>query len=175
MTPITLLVRVSFLICVFAALAAVSLAQDGGWQKFAPADGTFSAQVPCKPELESETDESPLNDHRQYKCNSSSMVVVLAELKGLDLSGDQKAKMDLFSKKFMEGFGGTLVSQKDIVLDKHRGRELIVKIVIKEYELSGKVRIYFAGTTVYAAAALILPANAASPDVDRFLDSFTIK
>jgi hypothetical protein len=164
------------LMFIFASFCVGTLAQESAWKEYVPEDETFSALVPCIPTSETETDPKTKQVSNQHTCMTSSIVFLVRQDKDVKgVSSDSKANLDSFCKGFMQGLGGELISQRDITLGKYPGRELVVRLVVKGQELRGKVRIYFVGNTAYTAGALALAAAAGEADIDKFLDSFSLK
>ena len=70
---------------------------------------------------------------------------------------------------------GTLVNEKPITLTGNPGREFVTSQVINAAEMIFKWRIYLVGRRVYGTGVGTSKPNAAAPEVNKFLTSFTLQ
>ncbi len=68
---------------------------------------------------------------------------------------------------------GTLSSERNIVLDSHPGREIVLTFTPRTELITSKLRMFMVGNRLYQIQVL-RPGNSPVPDADAFLDSFKI-
>ncbi|MEO7539214.1 MAG: hypothetical protein ABIV21_04260 [Pyrinomonadaceae bacterium] len=144
------------------------------WRAFRSDKGKFSVKVPCKMDLEvKKADPKDPNDIDQiyHSCDAAAgyFAVIYVDFK---IVLDDKSMLDTYSGGLTEG--STLVSQKDIKLGRLPGRELVLTKNQNGVDLKFRWRVYLKGKRLYALTVGTEASAAASPDVTKFLTSFTV-
>jgi hypothetical protein len=152
------------------------------WQQFTSAEGAFSVALPNQPEKKVESAEFPIVgkiDFHMFMAMDSENVFVVGYA---DLSAAMKDKpqsfLDGFRKGVMEGgrkgmlesVKGRLISEKDLTLDGHPGKEYLIESSIG----ITTARFFFTGRRFYQALALNVAKNADSPAATAFFSSFNV-
>lgn len=131
------------------------------WRAFSPPDKSFTARFPGQPENQASTFE--LNSNRvpytvyTVKTGAGMYVVTFADFPTpLDAPEDIKQNLDAGRNLALKNIGGTLVSEKDLTLSRHPGREM----AITRARARVRERIFLAGRRMYQVAAVL-------PDIEN--------
>lgn len=153
-----------------------------GWKEFVSTEGGFATMMPSAPNLDSvviSTTSGPLNYHR-FSAQGDSIGYILTYT---DLSDDAlkatspTALMDDTRQGVITSSKGRLVSEKEIALDGHSGRDARIEIP-KSDELpeGGSIRfqIFLVGNRLYQLAIFAKNDDAFSDSVATFFTSFRL-
>jgi hypothetical protein len=156
---------------------ASSLSMQTEWKEFTPKDGSFSVLLPGTP-----------TEHKKTVMSPNGMVEVLL----FEVSGPGDSKFVIGYSEFPEGSikpgtedkrldnardgaitnaKGTLVRQKNLLLDKYPGREAVFKVEGKGLVL---LRLYAVKNRLFQLVVMGNEELLASQDAEKFLKSFKL-
>jgi len=146
------------------------------WKEFVAKDGRFKISMPGTPkkrELETESDFGKgvlyMNvvevGKTMYAANYCDFP---AEVKKATLQQVYDSSRD----GAVANMEGKLVSEKNVKLGKHPGRE--IRINVAEGKRLFRVRVYLVEQRLYQVVVFGTPETATSKDADKFLDSFKL-
>lgn len=78
-------------------------------------------------------------------------------------------------KGFVDSLSGTVSAERDVALDAHNGREIVLSGASQGTALYGKARFFLIGSRLYQVACIAEPGKEDTAAVDYFLDSFKLK
>ncbi|HEX8844986.1 MAG TPA: hypothetical protein VF791_10100 [Pyrinomonadaceae bacterium] len=147
------------------------------WVKYTSTEGRFSVLLPSQPKLMTQpattfTGET-ITQHAVYfeEANSLYMIGYFDKPAGMTYS------LDVGQDAFVKSNSGTLLSQKNITLDGHPGRDLLVSSKSAAGEIITHAWIIDAGNIIYSLQYIYLksanPALVSKNDA-KYFDSFKI-
>ena len=148
-------------------------------QEFINQEGNFSIMSPLTLEESSQTVDTaagPIEIHFFMADDGNSAYMVgysdyPAEI--VELS-DPNEMLDGAAQGATANINGTLVSQNNISLDGHPGRELVLTATLEDVDATAKARIYLVGNRLYQVLALGAEGDISPEDMDAFLQSFKL-
>jgi hypothetical protein len=155
--------------------SAQTSAAAAAWTKHDSAKGKFSVMTPCAFEPGTETAPEPDSDP-YHSCSASGgyFVVSYADLPAAPESAKQSL-LDAMRDGLVKGLKAQLLSEKKIVVGANPAREIVTLSKIDNADYVYKWRVFVNGVRAYSVGVGTLKANAASPNVDKFLTSFAAK
>lgn len=146
-----------------------------GRKPFSPEGSGFTVEMPCDPEQQSTTIETPAGSIKLivYLCRTSDRAY-LAGYSDYPLA-DMKGKVEPFLDGAREGAlksgNNRLISERSISLDGRPGRELHMEA---PNGLRLRVRMILAGNRLYQVGVVSPKIDAESPETGKYLDSFRL-
>ena len=155
--------------------SAQTAATAAAWTKHDSAKGRFSVLTPCAFDPGTETAPEP-NSDAYHSCSAAGgyFVISYADLPPVPEAKKQSI-LDAMRDGLVKGLKAQLLSEKKIVVGTNPARELVTVSKIDNADYIYKWRVFVNGVRAYSVGVGTLKANAASPNVDKFLTSFTAK
>lgn len=169
--------RLPIVVLLFTVLAASARGDDSSqWKEFVAKEGQFKVSMPGAPKqnkLDTESDFGKgvlymnvvVAGKTMYAANYSDFP---AEVKKATL----KQVYDSSRDGAVTNMDGKLVSEKDVKLGEHPGRE--IRIDVAEGKRLFRVRVYLVDQRLYQVVVFGTPEAATSKEADKFLDSFKL-
>ena len=158
------------LICFTAATAHAQQPQAAQWPRFSSPEGRFSILLPGRPLREDQTKETPVGRVEMHIFTSRTeggiYVVAYADY----AFGDAKRELDANRDSFLKGMKATLLSESDINIKGHPGRE----VNAWREQLTIRTRMYLVGRRYYQMFVIVPTAQAVREDTERFFNSFEL-
>lgn len=158
----------------FAAAPAAAQTAPAAWVKATSAEGHFTVLMPAAPE----TRTDPIPDG----AGTTTLLLAKPAGGGLWLAGwadyapgftfDDQAELERNRDNFIAGIGATHTGTKPHAYGTRPGIEFTAE---KAGAFSVRSRVYIIGKRPYQLIAVVPVVQAASPDIDKFLDSFVYK
>ena len=148
------------------------------WETFESDTGRFSILFPGAPEKETESVPTTIGTIKTefFMVEQKDMAysVNYADYPAeVVAASDTRAMLDGARMGAMANVNGELLSEKEISLGGHPGRE--IEIEIADEDIIIRARFYLVENRLYVIQALSKESKASSPDIDEFLDSFELK
>lgn len=164
------LLAFSLLISVWSVVAAGASMQTIQWAKFSSPEGRFSILMPGQPLRDDQSKNTQVGKvvMHFFTARSEGGIFIVAFT---DYAmGDVKRELDANRDSFLKGMKATLVSESDIKLEGHPGRE----IKATRDALIIRSRIYLVGKRYYQAIAITPATLPGDLEADKFLTSFQL-
>jgi hypothetical protein len=151
-----------------------------GWKDFSPKGVHFRVKMPDLPKESARTVETPKGTVNLslyvVEKNGVGYVVVRSVLPPAAVAGSPKTVLDEARDDGVKNSGGTLKEEKEIELDGHPGREMILELPDSRIRGGGiyRTRIYLVGRTHYQVIAASSKAKDQPRQVAAFLESFKL-
>lgn len=159
------------------------------WRTFNSPEGKFSLLMPTEPKVKVQEVDSAVGKLTLYTYASSNKVAYMMASYGdypkepADAANAEKV-LDDVREGVLKSIGGEVISGNKIVLKgrasagaavlEYPGREFAAKKTGQDSEVVYNWRVYLVGRRLYQLAAVTNKADAASPDVPKFLTSFQL-
>ncbi len=150
------------------------------WKEFESKEGGFSVMMPGPPAEKRQTFNTQLGsvDARFFTVEaergSSVYMVVYGDYpEALMATEDKGLLLDAARDGAVGNIQGTLLSEREISIGGHPGRELQVQS--SDGKLSLQIRIYLVGSRQYQVVMVSPKSSTPAADRDRFFDSFKLK
>ena len=143
------------------------------WVTVDPAGGGFSVQMPVTPTRNASKAPEDMGDVELYVATADREVYLAGWVDYVpSFTFDTQAELAANRDNFLKGMeGATLTGSKARNLGEHPGIEFTGEG--PGYFI--RSRVYIVGRRPYQLIAVVPAAKAASPNIARFLDSFTLK
>ncbi len=154
--------------------------EEAEWERFDFEEGNFSIMFPEEPEGQTESVPTAIGtlETRIYMVEQKDMAFLVNFVdyppEVVEMQ-DVQTMLDGGVQGAVSNVGGTLLNQRDLTLNGHPGREIQAEATVEGEEVVFKARIYIVENRLYMIQALSYKADASSPDLDKFLDSFQLK
>jgi hypothetical protein len=146
-----------------------------GWKQFRSAEGRFSVKLTTTPQIEAEEIESEIGLLPTHTFTATdkggAFVVAYTDFNDSTATIEPAEILDGARNGVRESLNGTIVSEKEIKLNGHPGRD----IVMTTDELQARTNIYLVGTRMYQVIA-VSPKSAKAPkSFAKFFASFRLE
>lgn len=161
---------------VLASLASPSLAlqsQPPAWEKLTSELGRFSVLMPGKPEEHKKNDNTPNGPVSLYLYRAQAPgAIYIAGWADYDPKFKFGVQAELAANRdnFVKSMKGTVLETKQIKYGAHPGIEFTAENDI----VFVRSRVYIIGRRPYQLIAVVRKDNRTSPDIDKFLTSFSL-
>lgn len=165
--------------CLVLLIAAVAngFQTAAEWVRYDSAEGRYSVLLPERPKLATQEGTTPngqkVAQYRAGASDSSSLYSVAY----FDVLPDSTYSLDKGRDGMVNAINGTLLSEQDISLGGHPGRELKVAAKNSDYEFFIRARLYEIGGRVYVLQHAFLKSSdtpAIAEKSAKFFDSFKV-
>ena len=140
------------------------------WSRFSSPEGRFNILLPGRPLREDRNKETPMGRVEMHIFTSRTeggiYVVAYADY----AFGDAKQELDANRDTFLKGMKATLLSESDINIKGHPGRE----VNAWRDQLTIRTRMYLVGKRYYQMFVIMPTAQAVAEDTNRFFNSFEL-
>lgn len=169
-------VAIVTLLCCGLGLAFQQTAQ---WSKLDSVEGRFSVSMPSPPEPATRDVDTAVGKLALYSFGSSNNVthvmISYADYPTQPSNAVQYEKvLDGVRDGVIKGLEADLISETQIILRSHPGRELRAKKMFGDVEIVFTWKIYLVGRRLYQMGAATTKADAEVPDVQTFFNSFQL-
>jgi hypothetical protein len=151
-----------------------------GWKDFSPKGGGFRVTMPGRPEEKTRTVETPKGmvkiTYYGIERDGLAFLVMRSDLPPDAIAGGARKTLDEARDAGVQKSGGTLRQEREIELDGHPGREMVLDLPDSRVRGGGiyRTRIYLVGRTHYQAITLSSKARERPEEMKAFLDSFRL-
>lgn len=166
-------------IIVLVSYLAVAFQTDSAWPTFDSPEGRFSVLLPTKPKVEVKDIDSAVGKLTMYTYASSNNVGYFMVSFG-DYQNEAKditqreSVLDGVRGGVVKGLEAEIISENKITFDGYPGREFKAKRTVDKSEVIFNWKIVLVGRRLYQLAVVTTTADAASPDIAKFLTSFKL-
>jgi hypothetical protein len=170
-------VAIVTLLCCGLGLAFQETAE---WSNLDSVEGGFSVSMPSKPQLSTRDVDTAVGKLPLHTFNSASTVAELmisyADYPSEPSDAAEYEKvLDGMRKGLLKGLETNLLIETKITLQGHPGREWRAIKMAGDVEVVFNWKVYLVGRRLYQMVAATRKADAESPDVQRFFNSFRIR
>jgi hypothetical protein len=165
------------LLVVLLTLAIPSAGAQLEWKEFAPKDGSFTVLFPGTPTEHKKTIMPPGGAvevllFEVAVSDGGKFVVGYSEFPAASIKpGTEDKRLDNARDGAVASIKGTLVRQKNLLLGKYPGRELLIKMDGKTMVV---MRLYAVKNRLYQLGAIGSEGVVTSRDAEKFLTSFQL-
>jgi hypothetical protein len=153
---------------------AVSAQKANTWHNFRSAAGRFSIDIPCEPKVASEPVEDAASSQFYHSCSGESAYFMISYL-DMKTAAKPKLVLDKFRDGVVSGSGATIISETSITLMRHPGRAVTTKTTVNGVDVIYNWHFYFVRKRIYGVGMAVSQSRSDSPDINRFLSSFTLE
>jgi hypothetical protein len=151
------------------------------WKDISPKDGGFSVKMPGVPEEKSQKIEAIQGPAQitlwGIERDGAAYMVIRTELPPAVVAGGPRKTLDEARDKGVRKSGGTLREEKEIEMNGHPGRELVLDLPDSRFRGGAiyKTRIYLVGRTQYQVITASSKAKERPGQMKAFLESFRLE
>jgi hypothetical protein len=151
------------------------------WKDFSPKAAGFRVRLPGVPKEKSQKIEATQGITQVtlwgIEREGIAFMVIRSELPPDAVAGGAKMTLDEARERGVQKSGGTLREEREIVLDGHPGREMVLDLPDSQVRGGGiyRARIYLVGRTHYQVLAMAPKARERSEEINAFLNSFRLE
>jgi len=163
-----------FALTAFCCIAASAQAADQ-WQTFKSENGKFSVLMPCKPAVEAQevkSDDGPVKQ-AFHSCENRTGYFMVTFV-DYPKASKEKAMLDAYRDNGLKSTGSKVVTEAPLTLDTYPGREIVANGLVDKSEVVFNWRIYLVDKRIYALTAATTKENSKSPDISKFMSSFSL-
>lgn len=160
----------AFSLVILMAAAWQAPAQTAQWTKFSSPEGRFSVLMPGRPVREEQSKDTSVGKVVMHFFTTRTQTGIFVVAYADYAISEPKRELDANRDTFIKGMKATLVSESDIKLLEHPGRE----IKAERDQLSIRSRIYLVGNRYYQMVTITPATLPGNLEADKFLTSFEL-